>query len=82
MEQLKARLLSYVAANNREWNSAVVNIDKMDYQNSITLTVGMEREFTRSRWIRPPHIYIYILDKSNWQDWGAASSAGLHLIYC
>ena len=44
IEQLKTRLQSYVNENNREWNGVAVNIDKMEYQNAITVIVGMERE--------------------------------------
>lgn len=55
MEQLKALLLSYVAANNREWNNAAVNIDKMEYQNSITLTIGMERQCNPSWFDQSAH---------------------------
>jgi len=50
LEQLKSRLMSYVAVNNRDWNGASLNIDKMDYQNSITLVVGMEHKSNWQDW--------------------------------
>lgn len=43
IEELRIRLNAYVAANNREWVSCGLNIDKMEYQNCITLIVSMER---------------------------------------
>lgn len=38
----------YAANNNREWASAGVNIDKMEYMNCIWLVVAVEREFFAS----------------------------------
>ncbi|KAF7309662.1 hypothetical protein MIND_00337300 [Mycena indigotica] len=47
LEELRARITAYVAANNREWSNSALNIDKMDYQNAIHLIVAMEH---RSHW--------------------------------
>jgi len=47
VEQLKQRIQAYVTANNREWSGCGVNIDKMEYQNAIGLTIAMEH---RSNW--------------------------------
>ena len=44
LETLHARLKAYVAANNREWSNVLINIDKMEYQNCLTLVIAMERE--------------------------------------
>ena len=41
---LRTKLQAYVQQNNREWSNVGVNIDKMEYQNAITLIVAMERE--------------------------------------
>lgn len=50
LEQLKSRLTSYVTANNREWNNVAVNIDKMEYMNSINLIVAMEHKANWQDW--------------------------------
>ncbi|OJT09817.1 hypothetical protein TRAPUB_13687 [Trametes pubescens] len=50
IEQLRIRLSAYVAANSREWSSATVNIDKMEYQNAIHLTIGMEHRPNWQDW--------------------------------
>lgn len=47
VEQLRQRVQAYVANNNREWSNCAVNIDKMEYQNAIHLTIGVEH---RSNW--------------------------------
>lgn len=44
VEQLKSRIQAYITANNREWSGCAVNIDKMDFQNAIHLTVAVERK--------------------------------------
>lgn len=46
VEQLKQRIQAYVVANSREWSGCVVNIDKMEYQNAIHLTISIERKST------------------------------------
>lgn len=43
IEQLKSRLQAYVADNSREWSNVSLNIDKMEFQNAIYLTIAMER---------------------------------------
>ena len=45
IEQLKSRLQAYAADNSREWSNISLNIDKMDYQNAIYLTIAMERKY-------------------------------------
>ena len=47
LEELQARLKAYVAPNNREWSSVLINIDKMEYQNALTLIIAMERKWPR-----------------------------------
>ncbi|KAF8556998.1 hypothetical protein OG21DRAFT_428682 [Imleria badia] len=47
VEQLKQHIQAYVVANNREWSGCGVNIDKMEYQNAIHLTISIEH---RSNW--------------------------------
>lgn len=46
VEQLKQRIQAYVVANGREWSGCGVNIDKMEYQNAIHLTISIERKCT------------------------------------
>ena len=43
IEQLRMKIDSYINANNREWSSFGLHIDKMEYQNAIHLTVIIER---------------------------------------
>ncbi|KAF9226600.1 hypothetical protein BS17DRAFT_775873 [Gyrodon lividus] len=50
VEQLKQRIQAYVAANNREWSGCGVNIDKMEYQNAIYLTIAMEHRPNWQDW--------------------------------
>ncbi|KZT39366.1 hypothetical protein SISSUDRAFT_1045668 [Sistotremastrum suecicum HHB10207 ss-3] len=50
IEQLKSRLQSYVASNNREWSGVGVNIDKMEFQNSIQLIIAMEHKANWQDW--------------------------------
>ena len=50
IEQLRIRLQGYVAANNREWSNVSVNIDKMEYQNAIHLTIAMEHRPNWQDW--------------------------------
>ena len=45
IEQLRLRINSYVAQNNREWRDGALHIDKMEYQNAIHLVVAMERAY-------------------------------------
>ncbi|KAF8078076.1 Mechanosensitive ion channel-domain-containing protein [Lyophyllum atratum] len=56
IEQIKLRINSYVTANNREWSGCALNIDKMEYQNAITLVVAMEHrpnwQDWGGRWVR------------------------------
>ena len=45
IEELRTGIRKYVNENNREWSNMDLNIDKMDFQNSIQLIVAMERAF-------------------------------------
>ena len=47
LDQLKSRLGEYIAANNRDWSGFGFNIDKMEYQNAIYITIAMERAYQR-----------------------------------
>ncbi|KAG6903175.1 hypothetical protein C0995_002718 [Termitomyces sp. Mi166 len=50
IEQIKTRINAYVTANNREWSGCGLNIDKMEYQNAITLVVAMEHRPNWQDW--------------------------------
>ncbi|KAG7093888.1 hypothetical protein E1B28_007527 [Marasmius oreades] len=50
IEELKGRVNQYVADNSREWASAAVNIDKMEYQNAIHLIIAMEHRPNWQDW--------------------------------
>ncbi len=50
VETLRIKLQAYVAANSREWSNVAVNIDKMEYQNAIHLTVAMEHRPNWQDW--------------------------------
>ncbi|KAK2465625.1 hypothetical protein APHAL10511_002169 [Amanita phalloides] len=47
IEEIRSRVSTYVTVNSREWSSCSVNIDKMEYQNAIQLSVAVEH---RSNW--------------------------------
>ena len=47
---MRIRLQAYVNANNREWSNVSVNIDKMEYQNAITLIIAMEHRPNWQDW--------------------------------
>ena len=75
VEELKRRLNGYVSENSRDWSGVGVNIDKMDFQNAITIIIAMEREFTTLILInthtRSPTLTARMrTDRPNWQDWG------------
>ncbi|KAF9269000.1 hypothetical protein L218DRAFT_916497 [Marasmius fiardii PR-910] len=50
IEELKSRINQYVSDNNREWVSAAVNIDKMEYQNALHLIIAMEHRPNWQDW--------------------------------
>ncbi|KAG5717960.1 hypothetical protein E4T56_gene1683 [Termitomyces sp. T112] len=50
IEQIKTRINAYVNTNNREWSGCGLNIDKMEYQNAITLVVAMEHRPNWQDW--------------------------------
>ncbi|KAJ7583391.1 Mechanosensitive ion channel-domain-containing protein [Mycena floridula] len=50
IEELRSKILQYVAENNREWSSAALHIDKMEYQNAIHLIVAMEHRPNWQDW--------------------------------
>ncbi|OAX44520.1 hypothetical protein K503DRAFT_304184 [Rhizopogon vinicolor AM-OR11-026] len=50
VEQLKSRIQAYITANSREWSGCSVNIDKMDFQNAIHLTVAVEHRPNWQDW--------------------------------
>jgi hypothetical protein len=45
IESLKSKINTYVSTNSREWSGFTLNIDKMEYQNAISLIVAMERTY-------------------------------------
>jgi hypothetical protein len=52
IETLRRRLEEYIQdeENRRQWNNVVVNIDKMEFQNSIHLVVAMEHKPNWQDW--------------------------------
>ncbi|KAF9484506.1 hypothetical protein BDN70DRAFT_797752 [Pholiota conissans] len=50
IEQLKGKIVDYVASNSREWSNCALNIDKMEYQNAIHLNVAMEHRPNWQDW--------------------------------
>lgn len=48
VEQLRIKVNAYITSNSREWSGFALNIDKMEYQNAISLLVSIEREFVHS----------------------------------
>lgn len=52
IENLRRRLEEYIADDKmrREWSSVTVNIDKMEFQNAIHLTIGMEHKPNWQDW--------------------------------
>ncbi|KAG9317446.1 hypothetical protein JVU11DRAFT_1646 [Chiua virens] len=44
VEQLRQRVHNFVNTNHREWSGCGVNIDKMEYQNALHLTIAVERK--------------------------------------
>ena len=68
IEQLKSKIIHYINSNNREWSDCALNIDKMEFQNSITLIVAIERRYFQICDSKSP--VTYITDRPNWQDWG------------
>ena len=47
IENLKIKINTYVNTNSREWSGFTLNIDKMEYQNAISLVVSIERASLR-----------------------------------
>jgi hypothetical protein len=45
IESLKVKINIYVSSNSREWSGFTLNIDKMEYQNAISLIVSIERTY-------------------------------------
>ncbi|KAI0272641.1 hypothetical protein BC834DRAFT_840866 [Gloeopeniophorella convolvens] len=64
IEQLKVKLQAYVAEKNRDWNAVGVNIDKMEFQNAIHLTIAMEHrpnwQDWGGRWVRRTAFMRYL----------------------
>ncbi|KAF8825944.1 hypothetical protein HHX47_DHR6000586 [Lentinula edodes] len=50
IEELRTRIIQYANDNNREWASAALNIDKMEYMNAIYLTVAVEHRPNWQDW--------------------------------
>ncbi|KAL5536761.1 hypothetical protein ACEPAF_584 [Sanghuangporus sanghuang] len=50
IEALQSRLKAYVSQNNREWSNVNVNINKMEYQNAMTLVIAMEHRPNWQDW--------------------------------
>ena len=43
VESLKSKINTYISSNSREWSGFNLNIDKMEYQNALSLIVAIER---------------------------------------
>ncbi|KDQ61658.1 hypothetical protein JAAARDRAFT_31123 [Jaapia argillacea MUCL 33604] len=50
IEQLRQRLKAYMTENNREWSNCDVHINKMEYQNAITLIIALEHRPSWQDW--------------------------------
>lgn len=52
IETLRRRMEDYISDDKmrREWSNATVNIDKMEFQNAIHLTIGMEHKPNWQDW--------------------------------
>ncbi|KAF9653327.1 hypothetical protein BDM02DRAFT_3087350 [Thelephora ganbajun] len=50
VEQLRSRISQYISENSREWNNSAVWIDKMEFQNTIYLVVGLEHRRNWQDW--------------------------------
>jgi len=50
IESLKNKINTYVSTNSREWSGFTLNIDKMEYQNAISLVVAMEHRPNWQDW--------------------------------
>ncbi|KIK60286.1 hypothetical protein GYMLUDRAFT_601421 [Collybiopsis luxurians FD-317 M1] len=50
IEELRTRIIQFANENNREWASAALNIDKMEYMNAIYLVVAMEHRPNWQDW--------------------------------
>ncbi|KAF5388714.1 hypothetical protein D9757_004867 [Collybiopsis confluens] len=68
IDELRTRIIQYANENSREWASAALNIDKMEYMNAIYLTVAIEREAAFFHCRNIPNVACS--DRPNWQDWG------------
>ncbi|KAI0313274.1 hypothetical protein OF83DRAFT_1165648 [Amylostereum chailletii] len=64
IEQLRVKLSNYISENNREWSGTNLHIDKMEYQNSIQLVVGVEHrpnwQDWGARWMRRTAFMRYL----------------------
>ncbi|PPQ98446.1 hypothetical protein CVT24_004125 [Panaeolus cyanescens] len=45
IEQLKSKIVAYINANNREWSGCALNIDNLEFQNTINLIVAIEHVY-------------------------------------
>lgn len=50
IEQLRSKIVHYINSNNRDWSDCALNIDKMEFQNSITLIVAIEHRPNWQDW--------------------------------
>lgn len=50
IETLQTRMKAYVSQNSREWSNVLINIDKLEYQNALTLTIAMEHRPNWQDW--------------------------------
>jgi hypothetical protein len=69
IEALRQRINAYIQENSREWSNCNLRIDRMEYQNSIHIVIGVERA-SASAVLSRVDLYIAATDRPNWQDWG------------
>ena len=44
IEKLKANIGEYISSNSREWSDFALNINKVEFQNALHLSIAIERE--------------------------------------
>ncbi|KAF9047322.1 Mechanosensitive ion channel-domain-containing protein [Panaeolus papilionaceus] len=50
IEELKSKIVSYINTNSREWSNCALNIDSLEFQNTINLIVAIEHRPNWQDW--------------------------------
>lgn len=66
-EELRSKIESFINTNSRDWSGFMLNIDKMDFQNALHLSVAIERKCCY--WHLCPRHWCTFVDRRSWQDW-------------